>query len=450
VGEVSARGPTEAAAADGISASASAMVHWDMLADPAGPLGRALDALLGADNWELPCNGQREALDAALPASAARYPPPPRDHPRYVYCPVAMTEHDNVSADDVREAAALVASSSSLLSSLHLPEACSGARPALLCSPFDAPFLQTLDAARRAHLAPGSAAAAAATWQPINRRRYLNKGWHLDVGPGFPNEGARTLRGDPRQGVVMLLLLTDCAPGAGGTALIAGSHDWMLRRLARAGGQTGHASSSQPDCALEVTSPPEAAAAAESAESPLTHEALNTIAVKLMRRLTEAGRVALPCANACRACYADFCDNPPPPAVPSDQSAAMATGIAADAGAANADADEDAVFALPRTIRVDQIVGRAGDVCLMHPLLLHSGTANCAILPRVLANGVARLKPKVAPTSVNGSDDSSGIHNYSGIGNDRASAALSYGDADLFQCPILARDMERLGLRRGV
>ena len=44
-------------------------------------------------------------------------------------------------------------------------------------------------------------------------------------------------------------------------------------------------------------------------------------------------------------------------------------------------------------IVVEQLLGRAGDVALMHSLLLHSGTANMRSTPRVMANGMARVLP---------------------------------------------------------
>ena len=38
----------------------------------------------------------------------------------------------------------------------------------------------------------------------------------------------------------------------------------------------------------------------------------------------------------------------------------------------------------------EQLVGRAGDVVLMHPLTLHSGTTNCGVgKARLMANGMA-------------------------------------------------------------
>lgn len=32
-------------------------------------------------------------------------------------------------------------------------------------------------------------------WQPVNRRRFRGKGWHIDIGPGFDGTWMRTLEG---------------------------------------------------------------------------------------------------------------------------------------------------------------------------------------------------------------------------------------------------------------
>jgi hypothetical protein len=381
VGEVSARGIDSSNGAPN-----EQDVHWNMLMDPAAPLAQALDELLGANCWEIPLNGQRECLNEhQSEVGHTPYPPPSWNGvPRYIYCPVAMSEFDGFDVEAVRSQRA-----SSLAPEIPSDSKCSGRRIAMLCSAFDEPFQATLEQAKQSAGPEGSAPFAAATWQPINRRRYLNKGWHLDVGPGFPNDGIRTLRGDPRQGVVMLLLLTDCAPGAGGTAMVAGSHDWMIRRLARAQRNIS--------------------AAPDSTALPVTHEAINSESVKIMRRLTEAGRVSLPCAAACSQCFREFSN------CVIDESTSTATQCELTA--------EDIELGIPSTVRVDQIIGRAGDMVLMHPLLIHSGTSNCAVLPRVLVNGIARLKPNTV----------------SPIG-------CTYGDAAQYQCPLLARDLERLGI----
>ncbi len=65
---------------------------------------------------------------------------------------------------------------------------------------------------------------AAAEWQAVNRRRVRGKGWHVDIGPGFSTDWRRTAHGHCYQGCVVLVLLTDCAPGEGGTCFVSGSH----------------------------------------------------------------------------------------------------------------------------------------------------------------------------------------------------------------------------------
>jgi hypothetical protein len=68
----------------------------------------------------------------------------------------------------------------------------------------------------------------------------------------------------------------------------------------------------------------------------------------------------------------------------------------------------------------------------MHPLLLHSGTTNAALRPRLLANGVARL--------VRGGDG-----RYAG---GEVEGQETSGTGWRYQCPLLARDVARLGLTR--
>ena len=50
-------------------------------------------------------------------------------------------------------------------------------------------------------------------WQVVNRRRVRGKGWHIDIGPGFDTDWRRRLAGHPYQGAVVLVLLSDWAPG---------------------------------------------------------------------------------------------------------------------------------------------------------------------------------------------------------------------------------------------
>jgi len=167
-------------------------------------------------------------------------------------------------------------------------------------------------------------------------------GWHLDVGPGFGNGEVRTAGGDPRQGVILLVLLSDCSAGGGGTALLPGSHRWVQAEVERA---------------------------ARAGEAPHTHESLNAWCVARLRALTEGGRVLLP-------------------------------GCHAGGGGGNGDGDTaggggggDGGCGETGAARhlCEQVTGAAGDVILLHPLLLHSGTANASRAPRLMLNGMAVL-----------------------------------------------------------
>lgn len=44
--------------------------------------------------------------------------------------------------------------------------------------------------------------------------------------------------------------------------------------------------------------------------------------------------------------------------------------------------------------RVHQVCGAIGDAVLLHPWLVHSGTANCSAVPRVMYNGMARVSER--------------------------------------------------------
>lgn len=515
--------------------------HWVALRSG---LAATLDMLLSPGEWELPLNKPEllhvKTSDSSPHCSDGEVPV------RHWYCPVTFPEDDAgtfaAALSHAAEAAAFLAddggagdplrpaslSAGSLADSRESAEAaaatgelpCRGARRALQCAAFDEVEL----------LGPLTAANAHSRWQPVNRRRVLNRGWHIDVGPGFPNDAQRSLHGDYRQGVVVLVLLTDSPPGAGGTVMLPGSHEWVLRRLA--------------------------AATAEGAA--MTAEALNAWCVDVMRRATGEGRVLLPCpcgggavpkcshiepmpgsadseglrlessagidrvpavehcctARAPAAASTVFEPGPKPgpgagtenwngrgpltidctaaaaPAlahamrarsrdesssstvthgvslsplstsIPSPASAASASASAtapasvsvsvavsacasalpsplatprsgSSRGAARAaafvppcpDGDRyDAPCGVPPLLHLEQIVGKAGDVVLMHPLLLHSGTTNCAPRPavRMLANGMARLRQDAW-----------------------AARAAERGGAG---CPILERDLARLGI----
>ncbi len=136
------------------------------------------------------------------------------------------------------------------------------------------------------------------------------------------------MTGDYRQGVVVLLLLSDSPPGWGGTAMLSGSQHWVYHEMLR------HAAAGHP---------------------ARSHEELNAFFVTLMRALTESGRVLLPGCNSAAATSASFADFP---------------------------------WGTDTPVSVEQVVGCAGDVILMHPLLLHSGTSNEGTELRLMANGM--------------------------------------------------------------
>ena len=230
-------------------------------------LAAALDSIVGLDRWEL-------------------NPNPVEPGVRHWYCPVTFPEQScaQPSASAISEASS---------------------RPALFhnCS---------TDVALHGPITHPS------RWQPVNRRRFLNSGWHIDVGPGFPNAGVRTMAGDERQGPVILVLMSDCPRGYGGTAFVQGSHLPVLSYLRDA----------------------------DVASGGVSHEDLNAEFALRMRCLTETGRVRIECENP-------------------------GEGM----------------------VGVVQACGEAGDVVLLHPLVVHSGTTNCSSdVVRVMANGMARMK----------------------------------------------------------
>ena len=249
--------------------------HWAALRECA-PLRAALDDALGTDSWAL--------LENAGDTDGRRV------GARFWYAPCVFPE-DALPAAEVDSNAGE-----------------SGTR---VC-PFTA--YDSLPRGRGAH----------AMWTPVSRRRFAGKGWHIDSGPGFGNDELRTLSGDPRQGVVILVALNDWEIGGGGTALVAGSQKAVFDHMGRA-------------------------------TAPLSHEELNTWVVERMRALAEAGRVEL---------------------VNEDASAHL------DASPLHEGGDG--------TLRVSQLLASAGDIFLLHPLLVHCGTSNERNVPRLMLNGMAR------------------------------------------------------------
>lgn len=324
--------------------------HWqDLIGSEA--LSSALNGIMGDGAWHIPLNTAGD--DGKLIG------------PRYWYAPVVFPEQDVASQDIGKDSSTtqLPSPTSAIDSRFSADDSeafistgidaafsdCPGPRRALFVSSFDEVAMN----------GPISEETAHKRWQPVSRRRWLNKGWHIDIGPGFPNDGIRSVRGDPHQGVVLLLLLTDWLPGGGGTAMIPYSHFWPLRELQRVAGTN----------------------------TSLAHEQLNRHFVDVLRTVTEAGRVVLHCC----------CQNG------SHHSAEAAAAVAAPCPAAdNCKRLSDIPSSqrrLPNDIEgccepilVEQVVGKVGDIVLMHPLLLHSGTANMRRAYRVMMNGMVNVR----------------------------------------------------------
>ena len=146
-------------------------------------------------------------------------------------------------------------------------------------------------------------------WRPVNRRRCLDRGFHVDPGPGFPMEGMRTLEGDRAQGAVVLVVLSDWPANGGGTCVANGSHRWVREKLG---------------------------------EGPLPHSELNRWAIAEVARRRASGELRLDYEEG----HGDV---------------------------------------------IEQIRAKAGDIILMHPWAVHGGTTNLSTMPRLMANGMARV-----------------------------------------------------------
>jgi ectoine hydroxylase-related dioxygenase (phytanoyl-CoA dioxygenase family) len=138
----------------------------------------------------------------------------------------------------------------------------------------------------------------------------------------------------PYQGVILLLVLSDWEVGAGGTCMVHGSHRWVRDQIVAAG------------------------------HDGLSHDELNRWCVDHMIARAR------------------------------EQTLELVETAATPGGPPNPTHDDDAE-SNPRAV---QIVARAGDVVIMHPLIVHSGTTNLGSRPRLMANGMARVRQDVFDT----------------------------------------------------
>ena len=194
---------------------------------------------------------------------------------------------------------------------------------------------------------------APSRWQPVSRRRYRGKGWHVDIGPGFSTEQKRTTKGHSYQGLIVLILLSDWLPGGGGTAMVPGSHRWVYEML------KSHDKDENKDKDSKEDNIDQEDNEDKDNQNGIVHRDLNKLCVDHMLEAVRNQKLII--------------QNHAGEAVKDTKPTTELTK--------NSD-----------IIILEQIVGKAGDVVLVHPLLIHSGTTNLRSTPRLLANGMVRIK----------------------------------------------------------
>ena len=311
--------------------------HWEALV--ASPkLKAALNALLGVDAWELPFNVfGRGKVNA-----------------RHWYCPVVFPEKFGLSRDSgksatyetpnvpfehaVRMRQPALGSPGRYKRPFTSKNACAISRDE---NPYGGEWrlLARHPNAALTHMPPLESAKlidvlrasncktpkhmsqpATISWETVNRRRVRGKGWHIDVGSSFKSVWARKLIGHRDQGVIVLVLLSDCSPGGGGTAFVRGSHKWVAEKIA------------------------------SHQLHDICHLQLNFWASATVTNATASGRVRR-----------DFTGG-------RNENFTGNLGI------------------------IQQVVGEAGTIVLAHPWLVHAGTTNLLHIPRMMVNGMARIK----------------------------------------------------------
>jgi len=188
-------------------------------------------------------------------------------------------------------------------------------------------------------------------------------------------------------GAILLLALSDWGPGEGGTAVIPGSHKWVGGEL------EGRARAGLP---------------------PPSHQDLNLLFAQRLRSLAEAGRVLLPSctcgaplvgmevgaaqrAGGSSATYAHTCSFAARVEAAVSEMSVGGSGSGGGGGGgggggAGPTAAGEGGSRLPESLLVQQVVCKRGDVLLLHPLALHSGTLNLGAGVRLMLNGMVRLK----------------------------------------------------------
>lgn len=291
--------------------------HWEAL-QTSPRIKAALDVLIGIDAWELPLNKERLATE-----TKASGVPEHTEWIRHFYCPCTFPEVDYAQQQRQKRARLSAAAPAAKHEATSCADSGSSADQIPSVVGRDVQLCSWKDEMRSYHFT-NEEIDAPRMWQPVSRRRFRGKGWHVDIGPGFPTDAKRLAAGHPLQGMIVLVLLSDWKPGAGGTAMVPGSHFWVARKLQQAG-STG-----------------------------IVHRELNMWCANTMLDHIRNRRLRI-----------------------------------------FADGEKRSVGAHDDIVELRQIVGTAGSVVLVHPWLIHCGTTNHSSRPRLLANGMVRIKDEV-------------------------------------------------------
>ena len=197
--------------------------HWSAIAAAGTFVAAALDAIMGAGDWELPFNPRDIPADKTFSV-------------RHWYAPIVFPEHHPEEYDEDDATAALRRDAKTwgdidegmwtadeddrVVSAFKKHGPKWGAISSLAQGKTKAQVRVRLAKL----LLPGAARKidcidATSSWRAVNRRRVPDKGWHVDIGPGFDTDWKRDVAGHRFQGCVLLVLLSDCPRGHGGQHL---------------------------------------------------------------------------------------------------------------------------------------------------------------------------------------------------------------------------------------
>jgi hypothetical protein len=186
--------------------------HWKALS-AAPRLVAALDAILGHGAWEVPTNTPGEQVryfyaPVVFPEDATTVVPhQPNNRRKQVSrreadeCAVmapaahaAVGDGDDAGVSDVGNGACSECvgdiRAEDSVGAGAASEATAGQRPAERLAE-----LMSWKEERRTFGQGPSCRVPPSRWQPVNRRRFRGKGWHIDIGPGFQGGWTRTLAG---------------------------------------------------------------------------------------------------------------------------------------------------------------------------------------------------------------------------------------------------------------